>query len=68
MASSAPGPRRTSARKATPVWVPVDDLPGTPLWPKRLGWRIAHWYRQGRPDRPAVLSDSLYDLNLPCDR
>jgi 8-oxo-dGTP pyrophosphatase MutT (NUDIX family) len=52
---------------ADPVWIPVGDLPGLPLWPKRLGWRIAHWYRNGWPGTPAVLCDSLYDLTTPCD-
>ncbi|MCW2872885.1 NUDIX domain-containing protein [Actinacidiphila oryziradicis] len=52
---------------ACPVWIPVGELPATPLWPKRLGWRIAHWYRHGWPDPPAVLCDSLRDLRLPCD-
>lgn len=53
--------------QAAPVWVALDDLPGLPLWPKRLGWRIAHWSRHGWPDPPAVLTDSLWDLTVPCD-
>jgi hypothetical protein len=47
--------------------VPVAELAGLTLWPKRLGWRIAHWYRHGWPRTPAVLCDSLKDLSVPCD-
>lgn len=64
------GPRATldlDVEQASPVWVPVADLPGLPLWPKRLGWRIAHWYRLGWPGTPAVLCDSIKDLTVPCD-
>lgn len=49
-----------------PVWVPVDRLPVTPLWPRRLSWRIEHWYRAGWPDRPAELADSITELDRPC--
>lgn len=50
-----------------PVWVPVADLPRTPVWPRRLAWRIAHWHRSGWPGRPAELADSVEDLSAPCD-
>lgn len=52
---------------AAPVWVPVEDLRHLPLWPKRLGWRIAHWHREGWPQHPAEFCDSLLDLRVPCD-
>jgi 8-oxo-dGTP pyrophosphatase MutT (NUDIX family) len=64
------GPRATldlDVEEASPVWVPVAELAGLTLWPKRLGWRIAHWYRHGWPRTPAVLCDSLKDLSVPCD-
>ncbi|MDX6346892.1 MAG: 8-oxo-dGTP diphosphatase [Streptomyces sp.] len=64
------GPRSSldlGAEEAGLVWVPVTELPGLPMWPKRLAWRIAHWYRHGWPQTPAVLCDSLWDLSLPCD-
>lgn len=54
-------------KEAEPVWVPVEDLRNLPLWPKRLGWRIAHWHREGWPERPAEFCDSLLDLRVPCD-
>jgi 8-oxo-dGTP diphosphatase len=69
-ADGEPGPRPTldlDVEDADPVWVPLADLPGLPLWPKRLGWRITRWSRFGWPDPPAVLCDSLRDLTLPCD-
>ncbi|OCC08538.1 NUDIX domain-containing protein [Streptomyces sp. PTY087I2] len=50
----------------TPVWVPVDRLPATPLWPRRLSWRIEHWHRTGWPERPAELADSITELGPPC--
>ncbi|MGW1217017.1 NUDIX domain-containing protein [Streptomyces californicus] len=50
----------------TPLWVPVEELPALPLWPKRLSWRIAHWHRTGWPDRPAELADSIEELEPPC--
>ncbi|MFJ6510586.1 NUDIX domain-containing protein [Streptomyces sp. NPDC091406] len=49
-----------------PVWVPVERLPVTPLWPRRLSWRIEHWHRAGWPERPAELADSITELNRPC--
>ncbi|WP_411079826.1 NUDIX domain-containing protein [Streptomyces sp. cmx-18-6] len=49
-----------------PVWVPVADLPATPLWPRRLSWRIEHWHRTGWPAHPAELADSIEDLQAPC--
>lgn len=52
---------------ADPVWVPLADLPTLPMWPKRLGWRIARWSRHGWPETPAVLTDALWDLSVPCD-
>lgn len=63
------GPRSSLdlAKAAEPVWVPVDDLRQLPLWPKRLGWRIAHWYHAGWPQPPAEFCDSLLDLRVPCD-
>ncbi|MFE9299687.1 NUDIX domain-containing protein [Streptomyces sp. NPDC006856] len=49
-----------------PVWVPVERLPVTPLWPRRLSWRIEHWHRTGWPARPAELADSITELGPPC--
>lgn len=49
-----------------PAWVPVERLPVTPLWPRRLSWRIEHWHRAGWPDRPAELADSITELGRPC--
>jgi len=49
-----------------PVWVPVAALPHTPLWPRRLSWRIAHWHTAGWPAHPAELADSIEDLQAPC--
>ncbi|MFD7745590.1 NUDIX hydrolase [Streptomyces sp. NPDC059698] len=49
-----------------PVWVPVAELPATPLWPRRLSWRIEHWHRTGWPERPAELADSITELRPPC--
>ncbi|MFH8373344.1 NUDIX domain-containing protein [Streptomyces cyaneofuscatus] len=50
----------------TPVWLPVAELPTTPLWPRRLSWRIEHWHRTGWPAYPAELADSITDLQAPC--
>lgn len=50
----------------TPVWIPVAELPTTPLWPRRLSWRIEHWHRTGWPAHPAELADSITDLGAPC--
>ncbi|MFE6157835.1 NUDIX domain-containing protein [Streptomyces sp. NPDC056486] len=50
----------------TPTWVPVDQLPSTPLWPRRLAWRIAHWYATNWPVQPAELADSIHDLQADC--
>lgn len=50
-----------------PLWVPVDRLPTTPLWPRRLAWRIAHWHTAGWPNRPTELADSIRDLRARCD-
>ncbi|WP_067607069.1 NUDIX domain-containing protein [Nocardiopsis listeri] len=50
-----------------PRWIPVDRLPTTPVWPRRLAWRIAHWYAAGWPTRPTELADSIRDLRAPCD-
>lgn len=47
-------------------WVNVAALPGTPMWPRRLAWRIRHWHQNGWPDAPVVLSDSSGDLRSPC--
>ena len=49
-----------------PVWVPVSDLAAVPVWPRRLAWRIAHWYRAGWPTEPAQLADGIHDLKAPC--
>ncbi|MFE2291252.1 NUDIX domain-containing protein [Streptomyces sp. NPDC059452] len=49
-----------------PVWLPVADLPATPLWPRRLSWRIEHWHRTGWPAHPAELADSITDLRAAC--
>ncbi|MET9657796.1 NUDIX domain-containing protein [Streptomyces sp. NPDC006510] len=49
-----------------PTWIPVDQLPTTPLWPRRLAWRIAHWHTAGWPTRPAELADSINDLGAAC--
>ncbi|MFJ5214662.1 NUDIX domain-containing protein [Streptomyces sp. NPDC088354] len=68
-ASGTIGPRSSLdlEKGAAPVWVPVADLRHLPLWPKRLGWRIAHWHSVGWPQRPAEFCDSLLDLRVPCD-
>lgn len=50
----------------TPVWVPVAELPATPVWPRRLAWRIAHWHTTAWPSRPAELADTVHDLDAPC--
>ncbi|WP_414505345.1 NUDIX domain-containing protein [Streptomyces sp. NEAU-L66] len=50
----------------TPVWVPIDLLPTTPVWPRRLAWRIAHWHTAGWPTPPAELADSIHDLQADC--
>ncbi|MFF1837308.1 NUDIX domain-containing protein [Streptomyces sp. NPDC058231] len=49
-----------------PVWVPVTELPSTPVWPRRLSWRIAHWHDSGWPVPPAELADSVGDLDAAC--
>ncbi|MDG4861072.1 NUDIX domain-containing protein [Streptomyces sp. T-3] len=49
-----------------PRWLPIDKLPTTPLWPRRLAWRIAGWHTAGWPRRPAELSDSIHDLRADC--
>ncbi|MET7490917.1 NUDIX domain-containing protein [Streptomyces sp900116325] len=49
-----------------PAWVPVSELPTTPLWPRRLSWRIAHWHSAGWPASPAELADSVWDLDAAC--
>ncbi|MFF4847854.1 NUDIX domain-containing protein [Streptomyces sp. NPDC001194] len=67
-AEGALGPPETlDTYGGVPVWVPVADLPRTPVWPRRLAWRIAHWHRTGWPVRPAELADSVEDLTAPCD-
>lgn len=49
------------------VWVPVAELRDLPVWPKRLGWRVAHWHATGAwPDRPVRLVDDIEDLRPPC--
>ncbi|MET7859138.1 NUDIX domain-containing protein [Streptomyces sp. NPDC005318] len=49
-----------------PVWVPVSALPSTPLWPRRLSWRIAHWHGSAWPAPPVELADSIWDLDAAC--
>ncbi|MDT0489863.1 NUDIX domain-containing protein [Streptomyces griseus] len=68
MAAEGPlGPAETlDTYGGTPVWVPVTELPATPLWPRRLSWRIEHWHRTGWPAHPAELADSITDLWAPC--
>lgn len=49
------------------VWMPVADLRELPVWPKRLGWRVAHWHATGAwPERPVELVDDIEDLRPPC--
>ncbi|MFJ7061553.1 NUDIX domain-containing protein [Streptomyces microflavus] len=61
------GPHETlDTHGGTPVWIPVAELPATPLWPRRLSWRIEHWHRTGWPAHPAELADSITDLRAPC--
>jgi 8-oxo-dGTP pyrophosphatase MutT (NUDIX family) len=51
----------------TPVWVPAAELAGLPIWPKRLGWRVARWSATGAwPERPVHLTDVIRDLHPPC--
>lgn len=45
-----------------PVRVPVGRPPVTPLWPRRLSWRIAHRHGTGWPAGPAELADGIEDL------
>lgn len=49
-----------------PVWVPVARLDVTPVWPRRLAWRIADWHAGGRPARPVELADGIHDLRAAC--
>ncbi len=49
-----------------PVRVPVGRLPLTPLWPRRLSWRIERWHRTGWPGRPAEPADSITELGPAC--
>ncbi|MEY9931729.1 hypothetical protein ABH926_006378 [Catenulispora sp. GP43] len=37
----------------TITWIDIDALRTTAIWPRRLAWRIAYWYRAGWPARPA---------------
>ncbi|MFE6779261.1 NUDIX domain-containing protein [Streptomyces sp. NPDC057702] len=50
----------------TPTWVPLSALSHTPLWPRRLSWRIPHWHEAGWPTRPLELADHIRDLTAPC--
>lgn len=52
--------------RGAPAWVPVSELPTTPLWPRRLSWRIAHWHTSGWPAYPAELADTVWDLDAAC--
>ncbi|WP_433892865.1 NUDIX hydrolase [Streptomyces sp. CA-111067] len=47
-------------------WHEVAALPDTPVWPKRLAWRIAQWHATGWPAEPVVLADSSGELDAPC--
>ena len=50
-----------------PEWVPVAALRDLPVWPKRLGWRIAEWHASGHwPDSPIELTDTILDLDPAC--
>ncbi|RFU88178.1 NUDIX domain-containing protein [Streptomyces triticagri] len=49
-----------------PAWMPLDRLPDTPLWPRRLAWRIPRWHRTAWPGRPLELADSIDDLDAWC--
>ncbi len=50
-----------------PEWVDMARLTDLPVWPKRLGWRIAEWHTSGRwPDEPVELTDSILDLIPTC--
>jgi 8-oxo-dGTP pyrophosphatase MutT (NUDIX family) len=49
------------------VWVPAGEAGDLPLWPKRVAWRFARWFADGRwPDEPLPLTDSILDLRPPC--
>jgi 8-oxo-dGTP diphosphatase len=65
--AAGPARPRDLASGETLEWVDVPALPDTPVWPKRLAWRISWWSAHGWPDRPAVLADSSGDLDSPCD-
>jgi hypothetical protein len=52
---------------ARPVWWALADLASMPVWPKRLGWRIADWHANEWPDVSVRLSDSSVDLGAACD-
>ncbi|MEV0648424.1 NUDIX domain-containing protein [Phytomonospora sp. NPDC050363] len=49
-----------------PVWVPVGDVPGLAVWPRRLRWRIAHWWERGWPENVVELADRNTDLSADC--
>jgi 8-oxo-dGTP pyrophosphatase MutT (NUDIX family) len=49
-----------------PAWVPVEELPTAPIWPRRLAWRIAHWHPAAWPAPPMELADSIEDLHADC--
>ncbi|MDX3379391.1 NUDIX domain-containing protein [Streptomyces sp. ME02-6991-2A] len=66
-AAGSPGaPETLDTYGGTLAWIPVQELPTTALWPRRLSWRIEHWHRTGWPAHPAELADSITDLQAPC--
>ncbi|HEY1180490.1 MAG TPA: NUDIX domain-containing protein [Phytomonospora sp.] len=48
------------------VWVPVADIPSLPVWPRRLRWRVAHWWEHGWPETVVELADRNIDLSAAC--
>lgn len=65
MSVDDPGPSLVPGDLAvgqTLEWVDIPMLPDTPVWPTRLAWRIAYWWRHDWPWPPAVLADSHGDL------
>ncbi|GIG69157.1 NUDIX domain-containing protein [Phytomonospora endophytica] len=49
-----------------PVWVPVGEIARLPVWPRRLRWRIAHWWEHGWPETVVDLADRNEDLSGEC--
>lgn len=68
-ASGIPAPHETLDLYPgeTLTWIDIAALPTTPIWPRRLAWRIAYWWSAGWPSQPAVIADSLDAAVIECD-